>query len=114
VAKRNNNDLIDESSQESFPASDPPSWTARGPSDVPAEAGSTAVTRQSAFGQLAKIPREFFLSAGLAALGTSIGFFVAGKRETAAVVGIWAPALLLLGVYNDLARMRDRYREELH
>lgn len=63
-----------------------------------------------------RIPSDFFLWTGLAAIATSLGFKIAGKTETANFIGMWVPTVLLFGVYNKLVKVSgsDIYRRELH
>lgn len=54
--------------------------------------------------QAAKIPSAFFLISALGALGLSVAFELAGKPRASRFVGIWAPTLLITGVYNKLVK----------
>jgi len=55
--------------------------------------------------QTAKIPSDVFLFAALAAMSTSLGLFVVGKESASRFVGMWAPTLLIMGVYNKLVKV---------
>ena len=54
--------------------------------------------------QTAKVPSAWFLLAAFAALGLSLGFEVAGRERWSKFVGLWAPTLLITGVYNKLVK----------
>ena len=66
--------------------------------------------------RLSRIPSDVFLWTGLAAAATSLGFLAAGKKHESLIVGLWAPTILLLGVYNELVKIArpDEYRRDLH
>jgi len=104
--KRNQKDPVQEASEASFPASDPPSWVASPRADHPVEAERGRET--SLFGipgrKTSGIPSDVFVWAGLAAAATALGFMAAGKKETSQLVGMWVPTLLLLGVYFKIAK----------
>jgi hypothetical protein len=100
VKKRNNNETVDESSDQSFPASDPPSWAAS-----PPETQRAGYSRQSIQRVNARLPQNFFLWAGLAAAATSFGLLAAGKKQSSALVGGWVPAILTFGLYSKMVRM---------
>jgi hypothetical protein len=55
--------------------------------------------------QTAKIPSDFFLFAALAALGMSLIFEVYGNSRLSRFTGMWAPTLLIAGVYNKLVKI---------
>lgn len=55
--------------------------------------------------QTAKVPSDIFLAASFAAMGLSLYYYFAGKRERSNLVGLWAPTLLTMGVYNKLVKM---------
>jgi len=55
--------------------------------------------------QTAKVPSNIFLAASLGAIGCSLYFFLRGERDTSILVGMWAPTLLTMGVYNKLVKM---------
>lgn len=55
--------------------------------------------------QTVKIPSDVFLMASLAAMGASLYFHVRGNRENSALLGLWAPTLLIMGVYNKLLKL---------
>ena len=54
--------------------------------------------------QSAKIPSHWFLAASLTAMAASLGLELAGERRWSRFVGMWAPSLLVMGVYNKLVK----------
>ena len=55
--------------------------------------------------QTAKVASDAFLVASFAAIGVSLYYYVTGNRERSNLVGLWAPTLLTMGVYNKLVKM---------
>ena len=54
--------------------------------------------------QAARIPSHYFLAGALGAMAASIAFEVAGNERMSRFVGMWAPTLLITGVYNKLVK----------
>ena len=54
--------------------------------------------------QTAKIPSDWFLAASIGAMGLSLYFFMQEKRDLSNLLGLWAPTLLTMGVYNKLVK----------
>ena len=61
--------------------------------------------------QTAKLPSDTFLWAAVGSMGVSAALQLAGKRHASLFVGQWAPAFLLLGIYNKLVKQlgSDQY-----
>ena len=56
--------------------------------------------------QTAKIPSVGFLGMAVGSILASAGLaFIAHKKDMANFVGMWAPTLLLIGVYNKLVKL---------
>ena len=55
--------------------------------------------------QTAKIPSDAWLWAAFGSMGASLFYKLRGNSKTANFVGQWAPAFLLLGVYNKLVKL---------
>jgi hypothetical protein len=117
-------EALDDTIEDSFPASDPPS-SIPDPSYASGGVESYADSRfdreSGAYGegrlaraieeQTAKLPSDTFLWAAVGSMGVSAALQLAGKRHASLFVGQWAPAFLLLGVYNKLVKEfgSDRY-----
>jgi hypothetical protein len=54
--------------------------------------------------QTSKIPSTGYLAAALSSMATSAVLKVMGKDEWALFVGQWAPAFLIMGVYNKMVK----------
>jgi hypothetical protein len=101
---------LDDTIESSFPASDPPSSipdptshpSASYVSDRPSfSAGRLA---QSLERQAARLPSDPFLWAAIGSMGVSAALQVTGRKHASLFVGQWAPAFLLLGLYDKLVR----------
>lgn len=55
--------------------------------------------------QTAKIPSPVFLVASFLAMTASVTFELTGRRRLSRFVGMWAPTLLIMGVYNKLVKI---------
>jgi hypothetical protein len=55
--------------------------------------------------QTAKLPSDLFLFSALAAMGASFALELYGNSRLARFVGMWPPALLMMGIYNKLVKM---------
>lgn len=55
--------------------------------------------------QTAKVPSDIFLLASFCAIGLSLFYYVRGEKSRSNLVGLWAPTLLTMGVYNKLVKM---------
>lgn len=54
--------------------------------------------------QTAKVPSTVFLIAALATMTASLACELAGQRHWSRFLGMWAPTLLIAGVYNKLVK----------
>jgi hypothetical protein len=52
----------------------------------------------------AKIPSSGYLAAAIGAMGASALLKILGKNDWALFVGQWAPAFLIMGVYNKIVK----------
>jgi hypothetical protein len=61
--------------------------------------------------QTSRIPSSGYLGAALGAMAGSAVLKIVGKDNWALFVGQWAPAFLIMGVYNKLVKQHgsDRY-----
>jgi len=107
---------LDDTIESSFPASDPPSSIPDPTSDPgPSYASDSAPRSEGRFArsiqrQLATLPSDPFLWAAIGSLGVSAALHASGRRHASLFVGQWAPAFLLLGLYDKLVRQRDADR----
>ena len=59
------------------------------------------------------LPSSVYYGGVLGSIVLSVFLFVSGKRETGIFVGLWAPTILNLGLYNKLLRpSREPAKEE--
>jgi hypothetical protein len=56
--------------------------------------------------QTAKLPSDVFLWAAGGSMVASLVFQLAGDHRKSTFVGQWAPALLILGLYNKLVKLQ--------
>lgn len=68
--------------------------------DAHAEGSFTRLIEQ----QTAKLPSDLFLFGALASMAASLAFELGGNQRMSRFVGMWAPTLLLMGVYNKLVK----------
>jgi hypothetical protein len=54
--------------------------------------------------QAAKVPSDVFLFLALGSMTASLVLELSGKRSQSRFVGMWAPTLLTMGVYNKLVK----------
>lgn len=54
--------------------------------------------------QTAKLPSGLFLNAAVAAMIASLLLEFSGRQRWSRFVGMWAPTLLIAGVYNKLVK----------
>jgi hypothetical protein len=52
----------------------------------------------------APIPSSVYLSLAISAMGASLFLMLAGRKDTAYFVGQWAPAILIMGLYNKMVK----------
>ena len=55
--------------------------------------------------QAAKVPSDIFLFGGLGALVASFALELADRPRESRFVGMWAPTLLIMGVYNKIVKL---------
>lgn len=55
--------------------------------------------------QTAKIPSDVFLFAALGSMGLSLFLHFRGRHDASRFTGMWAPALLTMGVYNKVVKV---------
>ena len=54
--------------------------------------------------QTSKVPSSGYLAAAIGSMGASALLKILGKDEWALFVGQWAPAFLIMGVYNKMVK----------
>ena len=50
------------------------------------------------------LPSSVYYGGVLGSIALSVFLFMSGKRETGIFVGLWAPTILNLGLYNKMLR----------
>lgn len=66
--------------------------------------------------QTAKVPSLAFLGLALGAMAASAALVLSGRKQLGNFVGQWAPSILIMGLYNKLAKevAVPRQRRQAH
>lgn len=65
--------------------------------------------------QTKKIPNLFFMGLSLASIIGSAALTASKKKDLGNFVGMWAPTLLILGLYNKIVKLEDEIlRSKMH
>lgn len=75
------------------------------PSSVKREEHSEGLLTRLIEQQTAKVPSDVFLAASLSTMAVSLYYYLRGERDRSNLIGLWAPTLLTMGVYNKLVKM---------
>lgn len=51
-----------------------------------------------------QVPSSFYLGLALTSMAVSVGFQLAGKKDTSLFIGQWAAPFMILGLYNKLVK----------
>jgi hypothetical protein len=51
-----------------------------------------------------QVPSSVYLGLALTSMAVSVGFQIAGKKDTSLFIGQWAAPFLILGLYNKLVK----------
>lgn len=54
--------------------------------------------------QTSKIPSVFYLSLAVGSMAVSAVAAMSNRKELANFIGLWAPSILLLGIYNKIVK----------
>jgi hypothetical protein len=63
--------------------------------------------------QTAKLPSDLFLWASLGSMAVSLTLKIIRRDDASLFVGQWAPAFLLLGIYNKLVKQLGHDSEDM-
>lgn len=55
--------------------------------------------------QTVRIPSNAFLWFAIGSMATSLTFQMMGRKESANFIGLWAPTILIMGLYNKLVKV---------
>ena len=55
--------------------------------------------------QTKKVPSDWFLWSALGSIGLALGLRLADREKDSNFVGMWAPTLLILGLYNKIVKI---------
>jgi len=58
------------------------------------------------------LPSSVYYGGVLGSIALSVFLFMSGKRETGIFVGLWAPTILNLGLYNKMLRVEIKPTKE--
>jgi hypothetical protein len=63
--------------------------------------------------QTAKIPSDIYLWAALGTVALSLGLLFGRRKHLSILLGQWAPSLLVIGLYNKLAKVEHDEKEKI-
>jgi hypothetical protein len=81
-------------------------------SDIRAEQHSEGRLARAIEEQTAKLPSDLFLWAAGVSIFAALAMRIAKRERDAHFIGLWAPTLLLLGVYNKIVKVLGSDRAE--
>jgi hypothetical protein len=61
-------------------------------------------TTEMVEGQTARVPSLAFLGLAVGAMAASAALVLSGRKQLGNFVGQWAPSILIMGLYNKLAK----------
>jgi hypothetical protein len=62
-------------------------------------------TTQAIEERTARVPSGAYLALAIGSMAVSASLMLAGKKQLANFVGQWAPALLIMGLYNKVVKV---------
>ena len=71
------------------------------------------VTRQVEL-RTSRVPSLGFLTLAVGSMAVSATLNLLGKKETANFVGLWAPTILVMGLYNKLVKIEKEIGAVYH
>ncbi len=61
-------------------------------------------TTEAVESKTAKVPSLAYLGLAVASMAASAALLITGRKQLANFVGQWAPSILIMGLYNKLAK----------